>query len=69
MGLVQNQFYHSVKMITPRKNNVLKKYIYYGILDVLIRKVMLSTIFPLFYSADMDYFAMTYGHFMNALEM
>ena len=25
--------------------------------------------FPLFYSADMDNFAMTYENFMNALEM
>ena len=25
--------------------------------------------FPLFYSADMDDFAMTYGHFMNAQEI
>ena len=25
--------------------------------------------FPLFYSADMDDFANTYGHFMNAQEM
>ena len=32
-------------------------------------KLCKAQYFPLFYSADMDKFAMTYGHFMNSQEM
>ena len=38
MGLVQNRFYHSVKVITPRKNYIFEKVIHYGTLYILMRK-------------------------------
>ena len=39
-------------------------------MDILTKKNNVkNNIYPLSYSADMDDFAMTYGHFMNALEM
>ena len=34
-----------------------------------MRKIYKAQYFPLFYSADMDDFAVTYGHFINAQEM
>ena len=36
---------------------------------MLTRKMMKCTIFSVTPSQDMDDFAMTYGHFMNAQEM
>ena len=36
---------------------------------MLTRKMIKCTIFSVFYYPDMDDFAMTYGHFMNAQEM
>ena len=69
MGVVQNHFYHSVKEITPRKNNFFRK------INLLLNSGHLDenndvkhNIFRLSYSADMDDFGMTYGNFMNALE-
>ena len=66
MGVVQNHFYHSVKEITPRKNN------FFGKINLLLNSGHLDknndVKHTLSYSADMDDFGMTYGNFMNALE-
>ena len=71
MGVVQNHFYHSVKEIAPRKND------FFGKINLLWNSGHLDknndvkhNIFRcLINTADMDDFGMTYGNFMNALEM
>ena len=68
MGVVQNHFYHSLKAITPLKNN------FFGKINLQLNSGDLDENndvkhnILLFYSADMDDFGMTYGNFMNALE-
>ena len=69
MRLVQNHFHHSVKEITPRKKYLKKKKFTKEHLMSWREKWWNAQYFPLFYSPDMDDFAMTYGHFMNAQEM
>ena len=69
MGLVQNHFYHSVKVITPRKKmHFWKNKLSMEHLISCREKLCNAQYFLLFYSAHMDDFAMTYGH-MNAQEM
>ena len=70
MGVVQNHFYHAVKVITLRKNLFKKK------INLPCNSVHLDRqneckvqYVPLSYSADIDDFAMTYGNFMNALKI
>ena len=71
MGIVRNHFYHAVKVITLRKNLFFEK------INLLCNSVHLdrqndvkfNNYVPLSYSADIDDFAMTYGNFMNALEI
>ena len=70
MGVVQNHFYHAVKVITLRKNLFFEK------INLLRNSVHLDrqndvkfNMFRLSYSADIDDFAMTYGNFMNALKI
>ena len=70
MGVVQNHFYHAVKVITLRKNLFFEK------INLLCNSVHLDrqndvkfNMCPLSYSADIDDFAMTYGNFMNALKI
>ena len=69
MGVVQNHFYHAVKVITLRKNLFFEK------IKLLCNSVHLDRQndvkfnVPLSYSADIDDFAMTYGNFMNALKI
>ena len=68
MGVVQNHFYHAVKVITLRKNLFFEK------INLLCNSVHLDRqnevqYVPLSYSADIDDFVMTYENFMNALEI
>ena len=70
MGAVQNHFYHAVKVITLRKNLFFEK------INLLFNSVHFDrqndvkfNYVPLSYSAGIDDFAMTYGNFMNALEI
>ena len=70
MGVVQNHFYHSVKEITPRKNNFFRKInllLNSGDLDESndVKHNIFRCLIP---HADIDDFGMTYGNFINALE-
>ena len=71
MGVVQNHFYHALKVITLRKKIVFEKINLLGNSVHLDRQndVKFNNYVPLSYSADIDDFPMTYENFMNALEI